>query len=112
MQNSNPKIINLETYRVKGSKVFTGRDRGEYVRKQSKLDEAESESENITIQVPTDIYTINPSFLEEFLLNVVSKLGKEKFLAKFHFDNPGDYKIEKSLNEAIDRILRTKNALV
>jgi len=29
--------ISLETYRTKGAKIFTGRDRGEYVRNKSKI---------------------------------------------------------------------------
>lgn len=109
------KTINLENFRAKEgnriSKVFTGRDRGEYVRKQSHIDEIETQFDEITIIIPNEIYSINPSFFEEFLVNVVKKLGKEKFLAKFKFISLGDYEYEMPLNQAIDRILKTQTAI-
>lgn len=101
--------VDLADYRVKNSKVFTGRDRGEDVRKRSKIDYEESTHDNILIVVPDDIYSINPSFLEEFFVNVVIKLGKDKFFNKFKFE--GSYDIERPLNEAINRILRNKTAI-
>lgn len=108
-------IINLEDFRAKDgnriSKVFTGRDRGIDVRKKSKIDLLEEKYDNITIIIPSDIYSINPSFLEEFLINVVMKLGKEKFLEKFHFTTDGEYDINTSVNQAIDRIMKNKIAL-
>jgi hypothetical protein len=109
MENSINNIINLEDFRAKDgdkiSKVFIGRDRGEVVRKKSKIDSLEEKYDNINIIIPGDIYSINPSFLEEFLINVVTKLGKEKFLEKFHFISEGDYDINKSVNQAINNIL-------
>ncbi len=104
-------IINLEEYRVAGAKVFTGRDRGAMVRNKSKLDQIEEENEEVKIIIPANVYSINPSFFEELFLNVVMKLGKEKFLSKFHFESLGDYQYERPLYEAIDRILRNKTAL-
>jgi hypothetical protein len=103
--------INLQDYRTPGSKVFTGRDRGVEVRDRSKINTVVSQYDTITISIPEDIRSINPSFLEEFLIHVVSKLGELDFKKKFHFDNPGRYKIEDDLNEAIERILREENAL-
>jgi hypothetical protein len=103
--------INLQDYRTPGSKVFTGRDRGEKVRKDSKIDSIAEQNDSVTIIIPEDIRSINPSFLEEFLVNVVTKLGKAGFFAKFKFENNGRYKVDDDLNEAIDRILREENAL-
>lgn len=103
--------INLETYRTPGSKVFTGRDRGADVRKKSKIDSLSQSDQQTTILIPQDIRSINPSFLEEFLINVVTKLGAAGFKEKFKFENPGKYKIDNDLQEAIERILREENAL-
>ena len=50
-------------------------------------------------------------FSKSFFTNVVNKLGRERFLNKFKFENHSDYNYEKSLNEAIDRLLRRKTAL-
>ncbi len=106
------QIINLNDFRTAGSKVFTGRGKGSEVRDSSKIDELETQSEKIKIIIPNDIYSINPSFLEEFLVNVVSNLREQKFNSKFEFINEGEYKIDKDLEEAIERILREENALV
>ena len=108
---SKDNIINLEDFRVKEgnriSKVFTGRDRGKYVREKSRIDELETLYESVTIIIPDQIY----SFFEELLVNVVKKLGKEKFLAKFKFVSQGDYEYEMPLNQAVDRILKAQTAI-
>jgi hypothetical protein len=104
-------IINLEIYRVEKAKVFTGRDRGLFVRNQSQIDEIETKFDEVQIIIPDNIYSINPSFFEELFFNVVNKLGKISFLDKFKFINLGEYNYVKPLNEAIERILRTKTAI-
>jgi len=109
---SRETTINLERFRSKGSKVFTGRDRGEQDRKLSKIDQLAKDFEQIHLIIPVDIYSINPSYLEEFLVNVVSTLGKQKFYDKFVIENLGEYKIDQDLEEAIDRIIREDHALL
>jgi hypothetical protein len=104
-------VINLETYRVETAKVFTGRDRGLFVRNESHIDEIEAKFDEVEIIIPDNIYSINPSFFEELFFNVVNKLGKINFLNKFIFTNLGEYNYVKPLNEAIERILRTKTAI-
>jgi len=105
-------IIDLENFRTKGSKVFTGRDRGISVRNDSKIDSLAQGEEKIKIIIPKDIMSINPSFLEEFLSNVVLRLGKDGFHNKISFFSESTrYDISVDLEEAIERILRTENAL-
>ena len=111
MMNSKENIIDLEDYRVDRAKVFTGRDRGFYVRTESKIDEIELSYDRIIVIIPDNIYSINPSFFEELFFNVVNKLGKESFLSKFEFQNKGEYNFQKPLIEAIERILRKKTAI-
>lgn len=108
---NNNSVINLQDYRTPGSRVFTGRDRGIEVRDASKIDLIEKESDEITIQIPDDIGSINPSFLEEFFFNVVVKLQPAGFFKKFRFQNNGRYKITNDLQEAVERILREETAL-
>lgn len=103
--------INLQVYRTPGSKVFTGRDRGAQVRVNSQIDKLINKEGKVIIAIPEDIRSINPSFLEEFLVNVVTKLGEKGFYDKFIVENPGKYKIEQDLKEAIDRISREEHAL-
>jgi hypothetical protein len=104
-------IIDLQDFRTPGSKVFTTRPRGVEVRNKSKIDTIEPNCDKITVIIPSDISSINPSFLEEFFENVVTKLGEARFYQKFSFVNEGRYKIDIDLNEAIDRILREESAL-
>lgn len=108
---SHDNIINLEDYRVQGAKVLTGRDRGKYVRLESKIDEIEASYDEVFIIIPKEIYSIIPSFFEELFLNVILKLGRDDFFKKFNITSLGEYKYEKPLNEAIDRILRNKTAI-
>jgi len=103
--------IDLQVYRTPGAKVFTTRPRGIEVRNASRIDQLEAEYDQITITIPSDISSINPSFLEEFFENVVMKLGEIGFFKKFSFINEGRYKIDSDLTEAIERILREENAL-
>ena len=103
--------INLRDYRTPGSKVFTSSTKGIEVRDSSKIDILEPSYYKIAITVPKDIYSINPSFLEEFLKNLIVKLGEESFRNKFSFINKGPYNIETDLTEAIERIIRKQNIL-
>jgi hypothetical protein len=111
MKLSKDNTIHLEDFRVKTAKVFTGRDRGEAVRIDSKIDEIEKSYAEVNIIIPDNIYSINPSFFEELFLNAVLKLGREGFLEKFKFTSLGNYNYLKPLNEAIIRILRKKTAI-
>ncbi len=116
MKLSKDNIINLEDFRVRGkdgmvAKVFTGRDRGEDVRKASKIDEIDSRYHEVVIIIPKNIYSINPSFFEELFVNVVIKHGRGAFLSKYKFVSEGDYNYERPLSEAITRILRTNSAI-
>ncbi|GGK41309.1 MULTISPECIES: DUF4325 domain-containing protein [Flavobacteriaceae] len=104
-------VFKLEKYRATGSKVFTGRDKGKYVREKSKFDQIEEDSEKVIFVIPDNLFSINPSFFEELLINVVLKLGKKGFFEKFEFRNAGVYKYEKPLMDAVDRILRENHAL-
>ena len=103
--------IDLGLYKTPGAKVFTGRPRGKDVRIKSEIDSLETKHNKISITIPEDISSINPSFLEEFLETVVIKLGERGFYDKFSFINPGRYKVTIDLEEAIERILHEENAL-
>lgn len=103
--------VDLEKHLFENALIFTGRDRGRDVRRATKLNSLEQENDEVIIKIPHNIITISPSFLEEFFSDVVKKLGRDAFFKKFRFENPGGYKIEKNLETAIKRILRTGNAL-
>lgn len=105
-------VIDLEKYRTKGSKVFTGRERGQNIRFESNIDKLVEQYEIVEISIPENVMSVNPSFLEEFLYNVVKKFGNLEFYKKIKFISESKrYNIENDLNEAVERILRTSNAL-
>ena len=108
----NSSIIDLNEYLTPGAKVFIGRDRGDEVRNATRIDEIEPDFDQITIIIPKDVRSVNPSFLEEYFYNLIPKLGKEMFLKKIKFQNAERYQIETDLEDAIDRRLREHNALV
>lgn len=104
--------INLEDYRTAGAKVFTGRTKGIRIRNESGIDSLINEGKNVEIIIPENIMSVNPSFLEELLTNVVNSLGKEEFFKRVKFSSTSKrYDIQDDLEEAVDRILRKNNAL-
>lgn len=111
---SKDNIINFEDFRTvisgKPSKVFTGRDRGAEVREKSKIDELLGTYGTVTLVIPNDIYSITPSFLEEFLRIAVEKYGRE-ILSKVLLSTDNEYDLSEPMDEAIDRILSTSSAL-
>lgn len=111
MKQSEGNKFYLNDWRVGDSKVFTGRDRGKYVREKSKIDEVEAANDTVDVIIPEYIFSINPSFLEELFVNIVKKLGKEGFYEKFNFINEGKYNYKKPLSSAVNRILRKNTAL-
>lgn len=114
MNNKINNIIDLELFRTQigstKSKIFTGRDRGEEVRNKSKIDEIFEKYDSIKIIIPKEIYSITPSFLEEYFYNIVKKFGKEHVESHIKWDTNG-YSIEGALEEAFERILRRINGL-
>lgn len=111
MKLSKGNIINLEDFRTLGAKIFTGRDRGKSVRVESNINSIEEKYDTVTIIIPENVYSIIPSFFEEFLHDVVVKLGRDGFMSKFNIVSEGNYNPERALNEAIERILRNKTAI-
>lgn len=106
--------INLEEYRTQlgstKSKVFTGRDRGEEVRRKSQIDSLFENYDKVKFVIPTDIFSITPSFLEELFFNVVRKYGKKAVYDKIDLSG-NSYDLQEPLDEAIDRILQKKTGL-
>lgn len=108
-------ILDLGKFRKKAGKtvlkVFTGRDYGADVRDRSKLDSEFVSNDCVVLKIPTDTFSITPSFLEELFYNIVKDHGKEALLERLKFDESNVYEIEEPLSEAIDRILQKINGL-
>lgn len=113
----NKIVINLEDYRVVDkesgmkSRVFAGRPRGEAVRVASKIDELVESNDLVEVNVPDDIRALNPSFIEEFLYNIVKKYGPTGYKTKVSFYSNSGFKFEAKLQEGVSRILRRMSGL-
>lgn len=102
-------IINLGEIQQKGSKVFSGRENGKISRQKLNLDYLDTIDEEITVIIPDDTFSINTSFFLGLFGPSVRKLGVKGFKDKYKF--VGNEIILKSLDEDIDRALKSSNVL-
>jgi hypothetical protein len=104
--------LDLADYQENKSRVFTGRDFGKEVKESTHINELINMFDVVNIKVPDNIGSINPSFLEEFLYDVVIELGEERIYEKVVFLCPGNYidSMKADVDESISRILRTKES--
>lgn len=96
----------MDNYRTKGSRVFSGRDRGYSLRKKLKLDEVDCAKENIEIIIPEDIISLNSSFFLGLFGKSVRTLGRSEFRSKYNF--VCNEFIKKNIYDAIERALKIK----
>lgn len=69
------------------STTFSGRPEGEAVREELKLDVLDNSSEPVTITIPNDTTSFNPSFFLGLLFKSVKKMGSvDAFKKRFTFD--------------------------
>ena len=80
--------LTLDFSSIKGP-VYTGRGRGEALRRQFELDEKEDALEAVAVIIPDTTYTVSSSFfLGLFGPSVVKAGSVERFKRKFHFRAP------------------------
>ncbi len=99
------KVIDLAN--VEG-RVYTGRDRGQRLRGELGLDEADVAADTVLVIIPDDTYTISSSFfLGLFGPSVVKAGSKDEFFRRFEFRLPA------FLKEVVDgyvmRALQSRN---
>src|ERR1700741_4832029 len=69
--------------------VYTGRERGESLRKHLELDKKDQEGIDVDVVIPNDTYTVTSSFfLGLFGPSVVRAGSKDEFFKRFHFRAP------------------------
>jgi hypothetical protein len=80
---SNQSLINFKD--IEGP-VYTGRDRGERLRKTLKIDELDNTQESIEVVIPANTYSISSSFfLGLFGPSVIKSGSKEEFFKHYNF---------------------------
>lgn len=91
--------------------VYTGRDRGERLRVEFKLDELDARESVVEVEVPDTAYTISSSFfLGMFGPSVVRAGSKDKFFARYHFRLPEF--LQEVVEGYVTRALQDRNLFV
>lgn len=100
--------VNLIDFKEIGGLVYTGRNRGEKLRVEFKLDELDAEKSQVQIQIPENTYTISSSFfLGLFGPSVVKAGSKDAFYARYHFAAPSF--LSEVMDGYVSRALQTRN---
>ena len=83
------KTFDLGDFRTyAGAKVFSGRPRGEEVRRQLGLSNLDASGERATIRIPDDVYTMNMSFFLGLCGESVVRYGPAEFARHYMFEGP------------------------
>ncbi len=96
--------IDLSNYTTPASKVFSGQSRGKDLRQILNIEKYEKGDYSVSIIIPEDTYSVNPSFFLGFLGKTVKKLGEEVFNSKFKFICSSI--IKENINEGIKYSLK------
>jgi hypothetical protein len=105
-----PKVIDLNKARTSSqAKVFAGRERGKYWRKEFKIDELDTTEGIVEVLVPDDIISLNISFFLNLFGESIRKLGREEF--KKHYVFKSDPILEPLIAQGIEQALKRSSAL-
>jgi hypothetical protein len=101
-----PTRIDLSQFRTPGSIVFSGRPRGEDLRRKLNLDEFDRDPGKVEVIIPDEIVSVNSSFfLGLFGPSVRFSRSEPKFLARYDFkcSDAALASIRKGIHEALVR---------
>jgi hypothetical protein len=106
--------IDLKDYKSSDTRIYSGRNRGNTVRRSINLkiiEEAilKSEDTKVIITIPKDTFSLNTSFFLGLFGDTVRALGEEKFRKCFEFVTKPS--ILNNINEGIERALKEKSVL-
>lgn len=94
--------LNLHT--INGSKVLSGREEGETMRKKLKLDIKDLDEKEYSILVP-NVFAITASYFLACFGKSVRSLGKEKFEKKYIF-KCNNVSIKNNIKDGIDSAIK------
>lgn len=102
-------ILDLGQYLRKRERVLSGRERGEEVRRISKLEEMERRGKKITVIVPEEVYSLNASFFLGLFGPIIRRLGENEFRARFEF--VCDPIIDRNIQDGISHAVKESDVL-
>lgn len=83
----NMKEIKLADY-VDDSRMLSGKDLGQEVRRKLDIETLEKEQDHILIQIPDDVFLVSSSFFKGLFGDSIRTLGRSGFRAKYDFTGP------------------------
>lgn len=95
------KEIRLGQFKRSEEKIFTDRDNGIKARKTLDLDKLEEENDVINVILPSDVWTVNPSFFGGLFEQSVKKY-RDKFWDKYIFLSTDNQELSESVKESIE----------
>ena len=93
--------IKLGQFKRSEEKIFTDRDRGIEARNKLKLDSLEESNDCIYVLLPTDIWTVNPSFFGGLYEKSIKKYHKQ-FWDKYIFLYTDKSELKESVRASIE----------
>ena len=95
------KEIRLGQFKQSEEKIFTDRDKGIEARKKLDLDRLEENEDVIKVLLPTDIWTVNPSFFGGLFEQSIKKYH-ERFWDKYRFLYTDSSELSESVRASIE----------
>lgn len=93
--------IKLGQFKRSEEKIFTDRDKGIEARNKLNLDQLEENNDYIYVLLPTDIWTVNPSFFGGLFEKSIKKYHKQ-FWDKYKFLYTDKTELLESVRESIE----------
>jgi hypothetical protein len=81
-------IVDLALYHDQGVGVLAGRSRGERVRKDAGLEDADRTGRRVVVVIPGWVYSVNSSFSLGLVESSIVKLGEDEFRRRYEFQGP------------------------
>jgi len=107
----NDKVIVIDLGKYVGP-IFTGRSRGEAVRKDFDLNKLDNiPNVSFIVKIPPDTFALNSSFFLGLFGPSVRTLGsRDRFLTRFKFQNPDH--ISEFIESGVERALQERQSLI
>ncbi len=94
-------VIDLARFRSPEVRVFAGRERGEAVRQEARLDDLDSSGEMVEVKIPEDVFSVNSSFFLAMFGPSIRTLGAQEFRRRYQFSGRDVTRVmEAAINEA------------
>ena len=102
--------VDLDKARTsKDARVFAGRDRGGHWRNEFKLDQVDNGTDEVEVDIPADVSSVNISFFLGMFGKSVRTLGTEGFRQRYQFHCNED--IRPLIDLGVEQAVKTSSAL-